>query len=329
MKLVTFEIHTTAGTLERVGTLQGEKIVDLNAAYSSYLWEVRGIWRWRELALAAVPPDMLRFLENGIAGMEAAQIAIDHVRERGEDEKGPGGDRMFYPASQVRLRAPVPRPVSIRDCLTFEKHARSGWVRRGLELPKVWYEIPVHYRTSHMTVCGSEDPILWPSYTEKLDYELEIAICVGRHGKNIPAERAAEYIAGYTIFNDISARDIQMKEMEMRLGPCKGKNFENSNIMGPCLVTPDELDANHLRMVARINGEVWSDGNSGDMYFKFPDLIAYLSKEEPIFPGEFIGSGTVGSGCGLEHGKWLKPGDLVELEVDGIGILRNRVERKS
>ena len=329
MKLVTFEIHTAAGTLERVGALQGDRIVDLNAAYSAYLWEVRGIWRWRELALAVVPVDMLRFIENGIAATEAAQMAIDHVRRRGEDATDPGGGRVFYRVNEVRLRAPVPRPLSVRDCLAFEQHAKASWARRGLELPEVWYEIPVHYRTSHTNLCGPGDPILWPSYTEKLDYELEIAICVGKHGKNIPADRAAEYIAGYTIFNDISARDFQAKEMQLRLGPCKGKNFENSNIMGPCLVTPDELDANNLRMIARVNHEVWSDGNSGSMHYKFPDLIAYLSKEEPIFPGEFIGSGTVGSGCGLEHGKWLKPGDLVELEVEGIGILQNRVERKS
>jgi 2-keto-4-pentenoate hydratase/2-oxohepta-3-ene-1,7-dioic acid hydratase in catechol pathway len=161
-----------------------------------------------------------------------------------------------------------------------------------------------------------------------LDYELEIAVCIGKYGKNISSDKAAEYIAGYTIFNDISARDIQAKEMELRLGPSKGKNFENANIMGPCLVTPDELDVNNLRMMARINNEVWSDGNSRDMYFKFPDLIAYLSKDEPIYPGEFICSGTVGSGCGLEHGKWLKPGDVVELEIEGIGILKNKVERR-
>ncbi len=328
MKLVTFEIHTIAGAIKRVGVLQDEQIVDLNAAYASYLWEVRGTWRWRELAFAVIPLDMLEFIENGVVAMESAQVALDYVKGRKDIEAGPGGERIFYQLSEVKLKAPVPRPLSIRDCLTFEQHAKSGWARRGLELPKLWYEIPIHYRTTHTNVCGPNDPILWPSYTEKLDYELEIAVCISKHGKNISVDRAGEYIAGYTIFNDISARDIQAKEMELRLGPSKGKNFENSNIMGPCLVTPDELDVNNLRMVARINNEVWSDGKSKDMHFKFPDLIAYLSKDEPIYPGEFICSGTVGSGCGLEHGKWLKPGDVVELEVEGIGILRNKVERR-
>jgi 2-keto-4-pentenoate hydratase/2-oxohepta-3-ene-1,7-dioic acid hydratase in catechol pathway len=328
MKLVTFELNTIAGIVRRVGALQNGMVVDINAAYSSYLWEVRGIWGWRELALATVPVDMLGFLENGVAAAEAAQLALDHVKGRKDKEIGPGGERIFFRLNDVKLKAPVPRPLSIRDCLTFEQHAKSGWARRGLELPKLWYEIPIHYRTTHTNVCGPNDPILWPSYSEKLDYELEIAVCIGKYGKNISSDKAAEYIAGYTIFNDISARDIQAKEMELRLGPSKGKNFENANIMGPCLVTPDELDVNNLRMMARINNEVWSDGNSRDMYFKFPDLIAYLSKDEPIYPGEFICSGTVGSGCGLEHGKWLKPGDVVELEIEGIGILKNKVERR-
>jgi 2-keto-4-pentenoate hydratase/2-oxohepta-3-ene-1,7-dioic acid hydratase in catechol pathway len=196
-------------------------------------------------------------------------------------------------------------------------------------LPEVFYEIPAHYRTSSTDVIGPDEPIFWPSYTDKLDYELEIAVCIGKEGVNIPVEKAEEYIFGYTIFNDISARDIQSKEMELRLGPAKSKSFQNSNIMGPCLVTPDELNANNLRMKARINGEVWSDGNTRDMHFKFHQLIAYLSKDDPLYPGEFIGSGTVGFGCGMELNKWIRPGDVVELEIEGIGILRNKVERRA
>jgi 2-keto-4-pentenoate hydratase/2-oxohepta-3-ene-1,7-dioic acid hydratase in catechol pathway len=155
-----------------------------------------------------------------------------------------------------------------------------------------------------------------------------VAVCIGGHGVNIAEERAEGYVFGYTIFNDISARDIQQKEMQMMLGPAKGKSFENSNIMGPCLVTPDELDTENMRMSARINGEIWSDGNMKDMHFEFPQLIAFLSKDDPIYPGEFIGSGTLGFGSGMENNKWLKPGDIVELEVEGIGVLRNKVERR-
>lgn len=161
-----------------------------------------------------------------------------------------------------------------------------------------------------------------------MDYELEFGVFIGKEGKNIPRDRAHEYIAGFTIYNDISARDIQSKEMQLWVGPAKGKNFENSNIMGPCLVTPDEIpDPYNLKMIARVNGEVWSEGSSRDMYFKFEELIEYISRDETLYPGEFIGSGTVGFGCGLELGKWIKPGDLIELEVEGLGVLRNRVVR--
>lgn len=328
MKFVTFEIKTVVGALRRMGVLNNHELVDLNAAYSCYLWEVHGIWRWKELALAEVPVDMLQFIENGPKALEAAEIGMQYVKERPSEEKGPGGERIIHQLDEVKIKAPFPSPISIRDCLTFEQHAKSGWARRGMELPSLWYEIPVHYRTTHTNVSGPDDPILWPSYTEKLDYELELAVCIGKYGKNIPVNKAAEYIAGYTIFNDISARDIQAKEMQLLLGPAKGKSFQNSNIMGPCLVTPDEIDANNLKMVARVNGEIWSEGNSKDMHFKFEDLISYLSLDEPIYPGEFICSGTVGSGCGLELGKWLKNGDIVELEIEGIGVLRNKVERK-
>jgi 2-keto-4-pentenoate hydratase/2-oxohepta-3-ene-1,7-dioic acid hydratase in catechol pathway len=225
--------------------------------------------------------------------------------------------------------APVARPVSIRDCTAFPQHNMNMQAARqpAVGLPEIWYEIPAHYRSSSTDVVGPDAPILWPSYTEKLDYELEVALCIGKYWVNIPAERADEYIFGYTIFNDISARDFQGKEMSLKLGPPKAKSFRNSNIMGPYLVTPDEIDAHNLRMVARVNGEVWSDGNTRDMYFKFPQLIAHLSKDDPIYPGEFIGSGTIGFGSGMELGKWIKPGDIVELEVEGIGILKNRVER--
>ncbi|MFC1916033.1 fumarylacetoacetate hydrolase family protein [Chloroflexota bacterium] len=326
MKLVTFEVKTEVGKFQRIGVLRDQEVIDLNAAYSSYLREVRGIYRWRELAQSILPTDMLKFIEGGDMSKEAAQLALDYLEREGGSE-GKDGEKLIYQVGKVRLMAPVPRPVSIRDCMAFFQHIKDALHLE--ELPQVYYEIPAHYRSSTTDVIGPDDPILWPSYTEKLDYELEFAVCIGKQGVNIPAEKAEEYIYGYTIFNDISARDIQKEEMALELGPAKGKNFQNSKIMGPCLVTPDELDANNLRMVARINGEVWSDGNSRDMHFQFPQLIAYLSKDDPVYPGEFIGSGTVGSGCGLELDRWLKPGDVVELEVAGIGILRNKVERSA
>ena len=168
----------------------------------------------------------------------------------------------------------------------------------------------------------------WPRYSERLDFELEFGCYIGTAGKDIPKERAREHIFGYTIFNDFSARDEQALEMMGQLGPGKGKDFDHSNVMGPCLVTADEIrDVYDLTMICRVNGEEWGRGNSRDMHWKFEDCIAHVSRSESLHPGEFFGSGTVGNGCGLEHMRFLEPGDLVELEVEGLGTLKNRVVR--
>jgi 2-keto-4-pentenoate hydratase/2-oxohepta-3-ene-1,7-dioic acid hydratase in catechol pathway len=327
VKLATFEVSTNIGAVQRVGAAIDDRIVDLQVAYRRYLGDRRGVRRAAVIAAAVIPDDMVAFIENGPLAREAAEIAIDYLNEVG-DESIAGAARAVYGANEVRLRAPIPRPTALRDTLCFEQHLKNAFSALGLQIPKLWYEIPTHYRTTHTNVAGPDDPILWPSYTEKLDYELEFACCIGKEGINIPKDKAAEHIFGYTIYNDVSARDILPKEMGLNTGPAKGKNFANSNIIGPYLVTADEIDPDNLQMTARINGEVWSEGNSKDMYYKFSDLIAYISMEEPLYPGELIGSGTVGFGCCLELGKWIKPGDVVELEVEGIGVLRNRVERR-
>ncbi|HVN23266.1 MAG TPA: fumarylacetoacetate hydrolase family protein [Syntrophorhabdales bacterium] len=331
MKFVTFEVKTPIGPVQRIGVLKRQGIIDLHAAYASYLRDVRGIYRWQELAEAIVPPDMLKFIEGGAMSMEAALQALDHDERSGDRANDSSGARTFYELNEVRLLAPVPRPLSIRDCSAFLQHVKNARARAGLpaELPQVNYEIPAHYRTSTTDVSGPDEPVFWPGYTEKLDYELEIALCIGKQGVNIRPDAVNQYIFGYTIFNDISARDIQRKEMELKLGPAKAKTFQSSNIMGPCLVTPDEIDAGNLRMTARINGEIWSDGNTGDMQFTFAQLVSYISKDDPLYPGEFIASGTVGFGCGLELDRWIKPGDILELEVEGIGVLRNKVSPKA
>jgi 2-keto-4-pentenoate hydratase/2-oxohepta-3-ene-1,7-dioic acid hydratase in catechol pathway len=224
---------------------------------------------------------------------------------------------------EVRLKAPIPRPHSLRDYLCFEEHASFSGQRK---LPPSWYKMPICYMGNSDAVIGSDETILWPSYTNLLDYELEYGIYICREGKNIPREKAEEYIGGYTIFNDISARDIQVEEMSAGLGPVKGKNF--CSVMGPCLVTPDEINPQNMHMVARVNGEVWSNNNSSTSYWTWPQIIEFSSMEEPLYPGDFLGSGTVGKGCGMELGRWLKPGDVIELEVEGIGVLRNKVGEK-
>ena len=190
--------------------------------------------------------------------------------------------------------------------------------------PKVWYEFPVYYKGNPFSVVGQDAEVHWPAYTEKLDYELEFGIFIGKAGRNITPEVAPNHIAGYALYNDFSARDIQMQEMKCRLGPAKGKDFDTGNAIGPYLVTPDEIpEPYNLTMSARVNGEEWSRGNSGSMHFTFEEIIAYISRDETLYPGEFIGSGTVGSGCGLESERWLKQGDVVELQVEGLGVLRN------
>jgi len=201
---------------------------------------------------------------------------------------------------------------------------KKGFEKRGEPMPDEWYDMPVYYKGNHQSIIGPGDPVAWPAFTEKFDYELELAVIIGRAGRNIPRERAAEHIAGFTIMNDFSARDIQRAEMKVRLGPAKGKDFATA--IGPVLVTPDEIpDPYKLRMVARVNGEIWSEGNSSLMHHRFDRIIEFASTEETLHPGDLIGSGTVTGGCGLELDRWVKPGDVIELEIEKIGRLANRV----
>jgi 2-keto-4-pentenoate hydratase/2-oxohepta-3-ene-1,7-dioic acid hydratase in catechol pathway len=322
MKLVTFEISTPLGPVCRIGAISRDKIIDLNLGYTRYLADKRGGSRSYEMAAAVVPSDMLSFLRGGQESTEAAQTTIDYVAKKQSKEPITElrGEQIVYDMSKIKLKAPVPRPNSIRDYLAFEGHASRSGKRK---LDKSWYEIPLCYRGNQDTVIGPDEIIPWPAYTDLLDYELEYGIYIGKEGKNIPREKAQEYIAGYAILNDISARDIQLQEMVVGLGPVKGKDF--CSVMGPCLVTPDEVDPADMRMTARINGEVWSEGNSGTSYWTWPQIIEFASMEETLYPGDFLGSGTVEKGCGGELNRWIQPGDVIELEVQGIGILRNRV----
>ena len=257
----------------------------------------------------------------------------------------------ILPLSDVRLMAPVPRPAQMRDALCFEKHLVQAFqaarkVRAAaspdpaaamaemerlnlLSVPQTFYEQPIYYKANRFSVIGPETDVLWPAYSEVMDFELEFGIFIGREGCDIAADEADRHIFGYTIFNDFSARDAQMREMGGQLGPAKGKDFDTGNAMGPWLVTADEIpDPYDLTMIARVNGEEWGRGNSGSMHWKFGDVLAHVSAGETLHPGEFIGSGTVGNGCGLEQMRFLQHGDVVELEVSGLGVLRNRVLRR-
>ena len=324
MKLVTFEVPTPLGPFQRLGALRGDQIVDLQAAFAAYLVSEDEPQPLR-LAETDIPPDMRQFLANGRCGWfnaERGLAFVETVLKSGEMVQGPRGETLLYDRTAVRLKAPL-APASLRDFLAFEAHTKTGIARLGEPFPEAWYKMPVYYKGNPRSIVGPEEDVRCPSFTRMLDYELELACVIGREGRDIGEEAAPAYIAGYTVMNDWSARDIQRAEMSVHLGPAKGKDFATS--LGPCLVTPDELDPRNLRMVARINGEVWSEGNSGSSHWTFSQMIHHVSMDETIYPGDVLGSGTVGGGCGLELDRWLKPGDVVELEIQGIGVLRNRV----
>jgi len=324
MKLATFEISTPAGSLRRIGAAVDGRLVDFRSAFAAYLDRHDPGCDAERVAALLFPTDMVAFLGSGGLGRRSAEQAIEASALVDEAF----GARTSYAPHEVRLLAPL-RPVVMRDFLTFEGHMQNvskalGWG----EVPSVWYEVPAYYKGIPATVVGPDEVIEWPVYSEKLDFELELGVVIGRRGRDIPKAEAARYIAGYTIWNDYSARDQQKREGKLGMGPAKGKDFDTGNAIGPYLVTPDELNVTNLKMTARVNGEAWTNSSSAGRQFSFADLIAHVSQSETIQPGELWGSGTTTGGSGLELDRWLEPGDVVELEIEGIGILRNRIERR-
>jgi 2-keto-4-pentenoate hydratase/2-oxohepta-3-ene-1,7-dioic acid hydratase in catechol pathway len=223
------------------------------------------------------------------------------------------------------LELPVDMPA-YRDFMSFEQHFVNAGKRLGRDAPDVLYELPVSYMGSAQAFVGPDDEVPWPSYTNQMDYELELGIVVGRGGRDLTPDQALEHVLGLTILNDFSARDIQGREMAGGLGPSKSKHFASA--AGPAIVTLDELDVESLRMSAQVNGETWSTGSSGTMLWSIGEIVAWASTGEVLAAGTLLGSGTVGGGCGLELDRYLEPGDVVELEVQGIGVLRNRLMQR-
>jgi len=293
---------------------------------------------------------MLAFLRGASEARDTALRAIDFALSQRPENIG-------IEHASVEILSPIPRPESIREFMVFEQHVINctrrfempGWmasidrlVDRTLgrkatmayRKAKPWYERPVYYKGNRMNVIGDGASVTIPRYTKTFDWELEFGIFLCRQGRDIPKEKARDFIGGYTIFNDFSARDIQKREMGGRLGPAKGKDFDGGNAIGPVLVTRDEIpDPYNLAMSARINGKQVSYGHTKGMRWTFEELIAYVSQDETLYPGEFFGSGTgtvAESGanqccCGLEMGRFLQAGDTVELEVEHIGKLTNHV----
>jgi fumarylacetoacetate (FAA) hydrolase len=235
---------------------------------------------------------------------------------------------------EVTFHSPI-HPTTLRDFYAFETHVKTANRNRGQDVPENWYKFPVFYFSNPNNNYGHEDTIPYPSYTQALDYELEIAVIIGKAGINIPTEEAANHIFGYTIFNDWSARDLQVQEMKVNFGPVKSKDFACS--FGPVIVTQDEIADKatdrtgiyDLTMIARVNGNELSRGSFSDIYWTFGDMIARASQSVMLRPGDVIGSGTVGTGCLYEltknQGPWLNHGDVVELEIERIGVLRNTI----
>ncbi len=321
MKFITF---TTGGSAaHRLGALFDDgSALDLSATGAPVLASLQDL------------------IEAGPAGLDAAAQSM---------RLADGARRVA--AAEIRLEAPLPVPIQMRDAMNFHKHIRQSQTasarRRAKEsgdpaqiaaaeaftanyqIPEVYLRQPVYYKQNRFAVGAPGSDILWPNYSKLMDFELEMACVVGRTGKDIPKATAHDHIFGYMIFNDFSARDAQALEMDGRLGPAKGKDFDNANILGPCLVTADEIgDPYALKMTARVNGETVCNGFSGDMHWRFDDTLAHISQGETLHAGEVICSGTVGDGCGLEHLRFLNHGDVVELEIEKIGVMRNRVLRQ-
>lgn len=260
-------------------------------------------WLRSTLAMIEAGPDA--WAEVAVLAREAATNPALIV-----DDGAPG----------FRWLCPMDRLSSLRDFLAFESHVLEGAKRRGSPVPPYWYEAPVYYKGNHRSILGPGDECPWPSYTDKMDFELELAMIVGRGGRDISSDDAGAHIFGFTIMNDLSARDIQAKEMTAWLGPAKGKDFATA--LGPYIVTADELGTMpDLEMICRVNGTEWGRARSAEAHWSWADMIAHVSMSENIWPGDVYGSGTPGRCCGLDLGRFLEEKDVVELEIEKIGSL--------
>ncbi|MEY9538046.1 2-keto-4-pentenoate hydratase/2-oxohepta-3-ene-1,7-dioic acid hydratase in catechol pathway [Bradyrhizobium diazoefficiens] len=326
MKFVTFSCDGRAVPGVVIGPPEKPRILNLDAAA-------------RRVGEPAYPSaSLLDLIEAGDRALDATRRVVEWTA---------ADEDLSLKIGSVVLLPPVPVPPQMRDFSVFPGHIRNapaGMQRiaarrhgdeaaaaavKALEdVPQVYRDRPIYYITNRFSVSGPGADIVWPDYSDLMDFELEFGIFLSRGGRDIRAADASSHIFGYTIYNDFSARDSQFEEMQGMLGPAKGKSFDAGNVLGPWIVTRDEIpDPYSLTMRATVNGEVWTDSNSTGMLHSFEEMIAYVSRGETLRPGEFFGSGTVGGGCGLEIDRWLKHGDVVELEVERIGVLRNRVLR--
>ncbi len=329
MKVCTYRRPTPFGEMKRLGIFFNETtIIDVNLVWQKK-FEQDGYYHVQTKAQDTAPASLASILEKyqdqSINFLQSTLEEFKDLSKKGILTTLNGGDLSFdlHDAKDTKLDCPLDRINCYRDFYAHEKHVAKGFEKRNEPVPPAWYEIPAYYKGPTTGFIGHDEIVPWPAYTQKLDYELEFGLVIGRDGKNIKAEKAKDHIFGYTIFNDISARDIQKKEMAIRLGPAKGKDF--CSVVGPVIVTADEFDFKepNLKMSAIINGDVWSEGYTADSHYSWAEMIEHASREEWLLATDFMGSGTVGTGCGLEIDKWIQPGDVVELEIEKIGRLKN------
>jgi len=267
------------------------------------------------IAAATFPPSLTQAIAAGQHFLDRASAAIE-ARDAGAT----------IPFDEV-LWAPAIDPPVMFDGSAFEQHLVNAHARGKREVPDLFYEVPVYYKMNPVTVFGHEQDVPWPGGSRFMDYELEIAIVIGREGRDLRPDEALEHVLGVTVMNDLSARDVQAREMTAGFGPAKGKDF--GTVLGPWITTLDDVELDDLTMLARVNGEEWSRGSTSTLTWSLAELVAFASRNEVVVPGQVIGSGTVGLGCGLELYRKLQPGDVVELEIEGIGVLRNTLAQPS
>ncbi|MHB1527664.1 MAG: fumarylacetoacetate hydrolase family protein [Candidatus Dormibacteria bacterium] len=297
-------------------------LVDVTAAGELW-WARQGSGSPQGWAAATFPSDLAKLLGGGPRGLEMAAEAVVLGAAQGLHGTSPSGAPLIWSEYQVE-RLPLLQPPMLRDFYSFERHVAAGAACRGEPVPAAWYRRPSYYKGNPATILAPGEVVPWPAYSDALDYELEFACVLLSGGRDLDPESALEAIAGYSVFCDFSARDLQREEMEVRLGPAKSKDFASG--LGPWLVTADEVeDPATLTVVAYVNGLEVARGRLGEARWSFAEMVSYASGAEPLAAGEVFASGTVGGGSGQEAGRLLEPGDRIDCELVGFGTLTHTV----
>jgi len=333
MKLIQFKTLTPLGEAKRIGILLENKILDLYSSYVTYLVQETRETKPYEMADLRISNNMLSFLDGGEYSMEAAQKTEEYFQNlmnQNEGLVGPKKENLVFTQDKATIIEPITYPRYIVDFMTFEKHYRQSLEK--LTDYSLWKRYPIGYKKNPNSIIGPTDPIIFPKMITKwLDFEVEFGVVIGKKGKDIEEGEAKKYIAGFTAFNDISARDIEIPEILLRLGPFKSKDFDCAGPLGPCIVTPDEIgDPHSLKMELRVNGQVMQQGNTRDMTWSVHQLVAYTSKDQTLLPGTLLFSGNPGrlEDKTIQRKERLKIGDIVEAEIEKIGKLRNEITEK-